>query len=310
MTAGTDRFAPDHDWDVAIVGGGPAGLACALTLGRAGRRVALFDDDRPRNYPVRHSQGLLTRDGASPSELRALGREEVLRYGVHVREASVAVVERIDDGEGFRLTVGGDTLTARFLVLASGVEDVLPEIDGMDACWGVTAIHCPYCHGHEWRDRPTVVFGGALALARLLKGWSDDVTYVAAHGALSDPDRAEADDGGVRVVEGEVARLVHTGGVVEAVELSDGTRLDAGVVYLQPPQRQRAPFAEQLGAPIQDGAACIVADDDGRVALAGVFVCGDASSGPQSIASSIDEGARVGKAVNHELIVCRPASAL
>lgn len=312
MTAGTDRFAPHHDWDVAIVGGGPAGLACALTLGRAGRRVALFDDDRPRNAPVRHSQGLLTRDGAAPSELRALGREEVLRYGVHVRGASVEAVDRLD-GEGFRITpAGGDPLTARFLVLATGVADVLPQIDGLEACWGITAIHCPYCHGHEWRDRPTVVLGGAAeaSLAELLTGWSEDVTLVATPGDLTADVRAGAEAHGVRIVEGNAVRLVHTGGVVEAVELADGTRLPASVVYLQPSQRQRAPFAEQLGAPVQNGAACIVADDDGRVALPGVFVCGDASSGTQNLAASIHEGTRVGMAVNHELVVCPPASAV
>ncbi len=306
------RFAPDHDWDVAIVGGGPAGLACALTLGRAGRRVALFDDGRARNASARHAQGLLTRDGTPPFELRDVGRAECRRYGVHLRDVRVDDATPLDDGAGYRLRVGGDALTARMLVLASGVEDVLPEIPGLDACWGETAIHCPYCHGHELRDRPTAVLGGsnAVGFAVLLLGWTSDLTLVPQESALTATDEATLAARGIAVQAGRVAKLAHTDGVVEAVVMDDGARLPVGAVYVQPPQRPRSALAQTLGLSPKDGAACFVADDDGRVALPGLFLCGDVSAGTQNLASAIDEGTRVGIAVNHELIVGPPASAV
>ena len=213
------RFAPDHDWDVAIVGGGPAGLACALTLGRAGRRVALFDDGRARNAPAPHAQGLLSRDGIEPLDLRRIGREECLGYGVHIRETRVDDAEALDTG-GYRVKVADEWTTARMLVLATGVADVLPAIDGLEACWGVSAIHCPYCHGHELRERPTAVLGAHasdVSLAVLLLGWTDDLTLVTGGVEVSADDRALLDARGIAIDDGVPERLDHDGGEVSAV---------------------------------------------------------------------------------------------
>ncbi|HYE95529.1 MAG TPA: NAD(P)/FAD-dependent oxidoreductase [Rubricoccaceae bacterium] len=295
-------------YDAAIVGGGPAGLSAALTLGRAGRRVVLFDDGQPRNGPSSHAHGFLTRDGVPPDELRRLGREEVGRYGVEVRATRVVDASQADSA--FRLTVGdGPPMEARVLLLATGVVDELPEIEGLVEAWGATVVHCPYCHGHEHRGEPTAVLGrgdDTYNLARLLLGWTDDVVVV-----TNGPEELDAGQEkrlareGIRIVRTPIARLRVRDRQLEAIEFEDGAALARRVLYVQPPQRQASPLAERLGAVLTDKGVVEV-DEDGRTAVKGLFVIGDAADGPQDLASSVAEGLRAGIAANHDLVVGPP----
>ena len=149
----------NHDFEVVIVGGGAAGLSAALVLGRARRRVAVIDAGEPRNAPAAHMQGFLSRDGMPPSELLAAGRAEVTGYGVEIINDRVVDIE-----PGFTVTLGnGHTLTARRILLATGVSDELPDIDGVWERWGKDLLHCPYCHGWEVRDQPLGVLGSSPA---------------------------------------------------------------------------------------------------------------------------------------------------
>ena len=157
----------EQDFEVVIVGGGAAGLSAALVLGRARRRVAVIDAGQPRNAPAAHMQGFLSRDGMPPSELLAAGRAEVTGYGVEIIDDRVLDIE-----PGFTVTLaGGRTLTARRILIATGVSDELPDIDGVRERWGKDLLHCPYCHGWEVRDQPLGVLGthprlGAARAAR------------------------------------------------------------------------------------------------------------------------------------------------
>ena len=140
----------DQPYDVVIVGGGAAGLSAALVLGRARRRVAVIDAGAPRNAPAAHMQGFLSRDGMPPAELLAAGRAEVTGYGVEIIEDMVVGIE-----PGFTVRLAnGDTLTARRVLVTTGVSDELPDIPGVQERWGRDLLHCPYCHGWEVRDQP------------------------------------------------------------------------------------------------------------------------------------------------------------
>jgi len=302
--------APAFDVDAVIVGGGPAGLSAALTLGRAGRPVVVFDTGEGRNARAEHAHGYLTRDGMSPADLRETGRREAEHYGVTFRDV------RVDDAEplagGFRLTLdGGDTLTARLLVVATGVVDDLPPIPGLDDVWGRTAVHCPYCHGHEFRGRATVVLGrgeSTYNLARLLLGWTDRVTLVT-NGPedLDDEQEATLARDGIRIRRAPVARVRQRDGRVEAVELEDGGEVPCDVLYLQPSQHMGSPLAERLGARVTE-AGRIDADADGRTSVPGLFVAGDVLNKAQEIATAVAGGMWAGIAANHDL-VCGPPSA-
>ena len=163
-----------ESYDVAIIGGGPAGLSAALVLGRARRRVVVVDAGAPRNAPAAHMQGFLSRDGMSPALLLQAARAEVRRYGVEIIEDRV-----VEATAGFELRLlGGRTVEARRLLLATGAVDDLPDVLGARDRWGRDLLHCPYCHGWEVRDQPIGVLGtgpGSVEHAHLLRQWSDDV---------------------------------------------------------------------------------------------------------------------------------------
>ena len=163
--------------DVVVIGGGPAGLSAALMLGRCRRRVVVCDAGQPRNAAACALHGYLTRDGIPPGELLRLGRDELRAYGVEMRQ--VAVTDVVPSLDRFQVHLdGGGLLTARKLLIASGVRDHLPDIEGLEACYGITVHHCPYCDGWEARDRAVAVIGrggGGAGLALSLKTWSDRV---------------------------------------------------------------------------------------------------------------------------------------
>lgn len=163
--------------DVVVVGGGPAGLSVALLLGRCRRHVVVCDAGRPRNAAAGALHGYLTRDGVPPCELLRLGREELHPYGVELRQVLVTDVVKGPDGFDVHLETG-ERLAARTVLFATGVHDDVPDIPGLDECYGVSVHHCPYCDGWEARDRTIAVIGqgaGGTGLALSLKTWSDRV---------------------------------------------------------------------------------------------------------------------------------------
>lgn len=171
----------EPDYDVIIVGAGPAGLSAGLQLGRSRRTVLICDTDEPSNGPATEAHGYLTRDGIPPLELRRLGRGEVSKYGGEFRESSVTNLTR--DGDGFTGTLDtGETVTSRKVVLATGIIDVLPDTDGFQELWGNGAYHCPYCHGYEVRDEPLGVVSKTpemVEYVKLIYNLSDDLVVFA-----------------------------------------------------------------------------------------------------------------------------------
>jgi len=197
----------EQSYDVVIVGGGAAGLSAALVLGRARRRVAVIDAGSPRNAPAAHMQGYLSRDGMAPTELLAAGRAEVTGYGVEIVRDTVARVDA-----GFTVVrAGGEAMGARRILVTTGVGDELPDIPGVRERWGRDLLHCPYCHGWEVRDQPLGVLGtdpAAVLHAQLVRQWSDDIVFFAHTLDVSATERAELKARAIRVIDGEVVRLV------------------------------------------------------------------------------------------------------
>src|SRR6266498_4499501 len=176
------------DYDVAVIGGGAAGLSAALVLSRARRSVSVVDAGEPRNSPAAHMQGFLSRDGMPPRDLLAAGRDEIRRYGGQLIAGTVAGVVP-GAGPRFRVTLAdGPQLDARRVLVATGLRDELPDIPGVRERWGRDVLHCPYCHGYEVRDQPVGVIGGVAdgdQHAQLVRQWCSDVVLFAPTGTLT-----------------------------------------------------------------------------------------------------------------------------
>ncbi len=268
--------------DVVIVGGGPAGLAGALTLGRVRRDVLLLDSGEPRNAPSPAMHNFLTRDGTPPAEMRALARAELAEYAtVRIRDAAVESIRRQADGTFDIALAGGETVRSRRILLATGVRDELPPIDGLGALWGRAALHCPYCHGYEVRDAPLAVLGATPDRARLalhLTRLSDDVV-LCTNGAEPDPElRALLGDNGVGIHDAPIVR-VREEGCAEGephvrIAFADGSTLDRGAIFVHGRMEQRSTLAAELGcARFDDGLVDV--DDMGRTTVPGVHAAGD-----------------------------------
>ncbi len=144
-----------NNFDVIIIGGSYSGLSAALALGRSLRHVLIIDSGKPCNEQTPHSHNFLTHDGETPRSIASKAKEEVSKYEtVHFHSGLAVRGEKTDSG--FEITTeAGESFTAKKLIFATGVRDIMPEIDGISECWGISVIHCPYCHGYEVRGEKT-----------------------------------------------------------------------------------------------------------------------------------------------------------
>lgn len=294
-------------FDAAVVGGSFAGLSAALYLARGRRRVVVFDDGRTRNRFAPASHGFLGQDRRAPDAIRLAGRGEVLSYPTAaVRGARVTTVEGGIDA--FRVVAeDGSVVTARRVVLAFGVRDVLPPVEGIAECWGITAVQCPYCHGVELADRPTGVLTegpGAMGHARMLRDWTSELTLFTAGCPLSPEDRGRFLAQGARIEEAAVTALRHERGRVRAVRLADGREVALEVLYLSARTEPRTRLAEDLGCVMDEGPTGlhVRVDDEGWTTVPGVIAVGDVAKPTFGAAAAAADGVQAGVACHASLL--------
>lgn len=256
--------------DIAIIGGGPAGLQAALTAGRVRRQVTLFDDGTYRNATVSHMHNVITHDGTPPADFRTVARRELAAYDtVSVREKRVETIER--DGDAFRLTLAsGDVLSAYAVVLATGVRDELPPIPGLQDVWGDLAAQCPFCHAFEFAGKRIGIIGAAAASHYMaLMGPVAGEFVVFAEGQ-------ELPEGAKVAAPVLDARMTGIERLDEGLRviLDDGSTEDVAVLFVVPTLHQSAPFAAQLGLDLNPSGAVLI-DEFGRTNVPGVTAGGD-----------------------------------
>lgn len=294
-----------HDFECIVVGAGPAGLSAALMLGRCRRTVLVCDVGSPRNARSSGLHNYLTRDGILPTDFLALARAEISRYpSVEVRQMEVVDAGRTP--EGFRVACAdGTQLLTRKLLLATGVVDELPELDGLDELYGTSVHHCPYCDGWEWRDQPIGVYGRGEegpALALGLTVWSDDIVLCTDGPAgLSQADRDQLQQRAIEVREEKVLRLEGTEGKLEHIVFQGGEKLRRRALFVCSGQHQRSDLAQKLGCRFTNRGAVNTGSCE-ATDVPGLYVAGDSSKEAQFVIVAAAEGAEAGMAINRALL--------
>jgi thioredoxin reductase len=294
-----------EEFDVVVIGGGAAGLSAALVVSRARRSVLVVDAGAPRNAPAAHMHGFLSRDGLPPAELLAVGRAEVSGYGGQIVFATVAEVLP-GEGSGFavRLSEGG-RVSARRLVIATGLRDELPAIPGLAERWARDVLHCPYCHGYEVRDRRLAVIGWtreALGYAQIVRQWSADLLLVIPPDAVSAGDRMRLEARGVVIVEGAVTRVVVEDDQLSGVEIDGGRVIARDAVFVPPRFVPNNDLLVSLGCEVDEGGWPVVADRSGRTSIAGVWVAGNVANPRAQVITAAGEGSAAAIAINADLV--------
>jgi len=293
----------DASYDAIIVGAGPAGLSAALILGRCRRRVLVCDAGHPRNEASHSLHGFLSRDGIAPAELLRLGREQLAAYAsVHLREVEVTHVRRI--AESFEVDLAdGTRALARKLLLATGVRDRLPDVEGVRELYGTSVFHCPYCDGWEVRDQALAVYGRGktgTGLALELLPWSTDVT-LCTHGEPLEPEHAEVLAAhGITVRTNTIRGLEGAQGRLERIRFTDGSALECRGMFFSTGQDQRSDLALRLGC-VRSEKGAIRTGEYEATNVPGVYVAGDASERLQLAIVAAAEGAGAAFAIHSAL---------
>ena len=290
-------MAPGYDFDALVVGDGPAGLAAALWLARYRRRVGVVGGGKPRNHAAL-AHGYLGSDPIAPGELLARARTEVCRYPSASFLPGRATDARADGHGGFTVVTEEGVLSARRLVLATGVVDEMPPVRGIEEHYGEAVFHCPTCDGFEARDREVVVLGWGAEVAGTaleLLGWARTVTVVTAGRAFEGDDRHRQALGrhGVALYEAEAAALVGPRGALAGVRLDDGTELSCDLVFFSVAHHPRTKLAEALGCALT-GEGCLKVDDQCATTVPGVFAAGDVTPGIQLVQVAAAKGTIAG----------------
>jgi thioredoxin reductase len=299
--------ADDQEYDVAIVGGGPAGLSAAIWLGRYLHRVVVVDSGDPRNWETREINGFLGRPGIRPAQLRGMGRDEARESGATFLDTTCEFVTHPDDDSFALLLATGDTVRARRLLLAIGVKDVWPDIPGLEKVYGVNAHVCPDCDGHDCAEKKVVVIGSgrkAVGLALNLTTWTRDI-IICTNGEPADLDRAEycekLDALNIPVIESRITCVRHSGSRVQSLELEDGMQLDTDKIFFAIGQYPADDLGAQLGCK-RDAGGHIIVDDAYHTSVMNCFAAGDIVPGPQLAVAAAADGAIAALAIHKTLV--------
>jgi len=294
----------DKIFDAILIGGSYAGLSAAMALGRSMRNVLIIDSGKPCNRQTPHAHNFITHDGETPAVIAAKARQQVLAYPtVHLHQDFVTNVRK--QPEHFHVTTqSGTVYQGKKVLLATGVKDLMPDIKGFAECWGISVLHCPYCHGYEVRQTSLGVLANgdmAYEMSKLIQHWSPDLTlFTNGTATLSADQRQAIDNKGIRVVEKEVAEIVHEQGYLKQLVFHDGSSQPLTALFAKIPFAQ---YSETIPLDCTlNEMGYIQVDAMQKTNVPGLYAAGDCTYPFRALAMAVSSGAMAGAVMNKELI--------
>lgn len=297
--------AQEKHYDVIIVGGSYSGLAAAMALGRAMKHVLIIDSGKPCNSQTPYAHNFITHDGKTPREISAIAKRQVERYDtIKFFDGLATKGARTDAGCELH-TATGEVFHTKKIVFATGIVDVMPDLAGFAECWGISVLHCPYCHGYEVRNKMTGILGNGeygFEFANLISNWTKDLTlYTNGKVTLTTEQTTKIENHGIKIVESEVERLMHTNGHVQEILFKDGSGAKIEALYARCHFEQHSTIPQMLGCELTDD-GYVKVDALQRTNVHGIFASGDNTSRVRTVANAVAMGTTAGMMVNKEIV--------
>lgn len=298
-------MADNKEFDSIIIGGSYAGLSAAMALGRALRNVLIIDSGLPCNRQTPHSHNFITQDGEKPNVIAEKAKAQVLNYSTVKFHTGLAVSGKQTETGFAIVTKAGEEFTAKKLIFATGVRDIMPEIKGFSECWGITIIHCPYCHGYEVKNERTGILANgdfAFHYAQLINNWTKDLAIFTNGKSTLTPEQTDnITKHNIAIIEKEIDYLKHENGNVQQIVFKDNSIYELKAIYSRPDFEQHCKIPEMLGCELTEQ-GCLKVDMFQKTTVTNIFACGDNASPMRSVANAVATGNLVGAVVNNGMI--------
>lgn len=292
------------NFDVIIIGGSYAGLSAAMALGRSLRHTLLIDSGVPCNRQTPYSHNFITHDGEQPHAIAEKAMNQVLRYDT-VDLINDVAVEGKRTGRSFEIkTATGNIFSSKKLLFATGITDI-HTIKGMAECWGISILHCPYCHGYEVKNQPTAVIANGdmgFDFVRMISNWTKDLTlFTNGKSTLGVDQTSKLLKHNIKVVENEISAFEHDNGHLKSIILNGAEKFNVKVVFTRPPFKQHCDIPKMLECE-QTENGYIKVDEFQKTSIYGIYAAGDNSSMFRAVSAAVAYGNKAGAMINRELI--------
>lgn len=292
-------------FDIIIIGGSYSGLSAAMSLGRSLRQVLVIDSGLPCNRQTPHSHNFITHDGEKPAEISAKAKLQLEFYKT-VQFYNGLAVEAIKTINGFEIkTESGSIFTSKKVLFATGVKDIMPEIKGFAECWGISVLHCPYCHGYEVKNEKTAIIANGemgFEYAKLISNWTKDLRLLTNGKSTLIPEQTQIlKKHHIKIIEKEIDSFEHENGYIQQIVFNNQEKISVKAIYSRPPFKQHCPLPEILGCDVNEQ-GLIQVDFMQKTNTSGVYASGDCTTQMRSVAIAVSTGSFAGAAINAELI--------
>lgn len=300
-------------FDVIVIGGSYAGLSAAMALGRSLRKVLVIDSGQPCNRFTPHSHNFITHDGATPTNIATLAKEQVMVYKT-VNWLNAKAVDAQKTLHGFVITNdGGEQFATEKLLFATGIIDMIPDISGFAECWGKSIVHCPYCHGYEVKGSTTAIMGNdtfGYEFAHFISNWTDKL-WLLTNGisTLSREQTAVLNKKGIEVIESPVIEVFHNEGYLSNLVFANGRKQPFTTIYAHLQKKQHCNLAEILGCELTEH-GLIRVDGLQQTNIHGIYAAGDNTNLMRSISTAVAQGGMAGAMLNKDYVMGRVQSVL